>query len=164
MRIFITDMTSIIKPEDFINKNADKLLPQEKDRLFNMENIRRRLEFLIGRLMLKTYLKEDYQTLPNGKIVSKSAYISLSHSGGFVLLALANTPVGIDIEKINKTRAWAKIAHRMGFSNCRTALDFYRAWTAYESDFKLGADTKETMHRYIKYHNCLICVATKKRV
>ena len=59
-------------------------------------------------------------------------HFSLSHSGGAVLLAVHNEPIGADIERLRPLRT-ARLKAALGAA---TEEDFWRRWTAYESRCK----------------------------
>lgn len=59
-------------------------------------------------------------------------HFSLSHSGGAVLVAVHDEPVGADIERLRPVRA-ARLKAALG---AETDEDFWRRWTAYESRCK----------------------------
>ena len=74
-------------------------------------------------------------------IVGEDAFISISHTGHDLVIAVSNQEVGIDIEN-KKYRHYESIAKRF-FGNDKTINDindFYREWTRYEAQYKHGGD------------------------
>ena len=77
-----------------------------------------------------------------------------------MILATDDEPIGIDIEKIDQKRNFLKIANRLKFKNCRTVQDFYKYFTAYEAEFKLGKEYQKPYHLFFEREDFMICVAT----
>lgn len=73
-------------------------------RCSGIKNETMRLQSLAAELALSYALSGDllfppvYRYLENGKPVIDGGYISLSHSGSFAVCALADDPVGVDLE------------------------------------------------------------------
>lgn len=95
-------------------------------------------------LMLDRILREVY-SIENREIIfdnkkPKLAFgekmFSISHSKEYIALAFSDSNCGIDIEK-NSPRDFKKISERMNF-NTNSEEEFYRLWTRYEAEFKLG--------------------------
>lgn len=87
----------------------------------------------------KYYIQERTVEFLNSKphLKNKQKCFSLSHSKGILALAFSDSECGIDIEKI-QSRNFRSIAERMKLKNCNTLKDFYKAWTKYEAEYKLG--------------------------
>jgi len=63
--------------------------------------------------------------------------VSLSHSHDWVAAGLARgARLGVDVERENPRRRIAAMAEWMGWSDCREAAEFYRAWTYREARIK----------------------------
>ena len=161
MKVFITDLKARIK-NDF-SDIVSKLSKEDTNRLAHITNPSRRLQFLVGRAMIFDYFGSYFQITPNGKPVSKKKdrYLSLAHSHQYVILAVCNQPVGIDIEKISDKRNFEGIAKRLKFKENLSLEDFYQAFTAYEANFKLGSEIKAPYHHFFKWNDFMVCVALK---
>lgn len=162
MKIFITDLKKIINRRDFISAHLSDIMPADYQRSQNIKDENRLLQFLAGRLLLEKYLDEEF-TIESGKVIPQKNFVSLAHSGDYVVLAVDEKPVGIDIEKIDQTRDFQKIAARMRFGVCKTAKDFCKKWTAYEADFKFGRRDKKPLHRFFEHDGFMICVSSLRR-
>lgn len=142
MDIFIIKISDAdnIKPElleEFRHKDFKDLKKQKEhcfsylmaDRIlkgvYNIEN--RELDFLNGKPYLKTRKK----------------YLSISHSCEYLVIAFSDNNCGVDIEKI-KNRNYVSISKRMNF-NADNLEDFYKEWTKYEAEYKLGEEAKSIM-------------------
>lgn len=160
MKLFIADLNQIINNGDFLSTAKSSLLPDDLKRFNAYLHSRRAMQFLVGRFLISKYVGPNYQTLPSGKVVVKDGYISLAHCQNFVVLAVCDNPVGVDIEAVDLKRNYQKIAERMKFQQAQSPLDFFKSWTAYEADFKLDRPQIKPVHTYIKHFEFLICTAT----
>lgn len=106
-----------------------------------------KLRCLVGGLMLRYAFGDDYEsrlkTGSHGKLYFENAstHFNLSHSGDYVVLALAKSPVGIDVEEIGTyAPAIPKKCFTLPEQNWLASHDiperFYQLWTAKESIMK----------------------------
>lgn len=160
MKVFITNIESLIKRSDVVKALTEQLSVQDKKRLAQMRSPKRAAEFLAGRFLLNKCFDGQVKVLVSGKIVAKDAYLSLSHSGKYAVFAVSKNKVGIDIEKMSLNRNFEKIALKMGLGVCENADAFYEKWTAFEADFKCDAQNKSLNHAFLKYEDYMICVAS----
>ncbi len=71
-------------------------------------------------------------------VANEDVYISVSHTGSDLVIAISTSEVGIDIEYM-RSRHFDSIAKRMfADKEIKTITDFYSEWTKYESKFKHG--------------------------
>jgi phosphopantetheinyl transferase len=61
-----------------------------------------------------------------------AAYENVSHSGDLAAVASAEVRVGIDIEVVDESRPWRRLAERCGWQ-VSSAAEFYERWTEYEA-------------------------------
>ena len=141
----------IEKEEELISKlpfGAD-----EQNRLRNIKNSASRLESLAALIALNNILPPALENTEivrskNGKPSFSSAplFFSLSHSNGLAFAALSDEPIGLDLEFIDSSRAFLKIAERF-FSteeyekianSSRQDFDFFSLWTKYEAMAKMS--------------------------
>ncbi|MBR5321029.1 MAG: 4'-phosphopantetheinyl transferase superfamily protein [Clostridia bacterium] len=83
----------------------------------------------------------------NNKPVADNCFVSISHSENMVAVCTSENPVGIDIEKIDDTRNFEKIANRYFhgkekefFEQNPTADAFYEIWTKKEAYTKIDGN------------------------
>ncbi len=164
MNIFITDLAKISKKSIFMKKAAVLLNQRDKRRFDAMTCVNRKLQFLVGRLMIDRFLGEEFSIQKSGKLVSKKGYLSLAHSKNLVVLALSDAPVGVDVEYTLTKRNYRKICQFLHLGDCHDPKDFYKLFTMYEADYKLGATTKKISHMFFLQKDYLICVAGLKEV
>lgn len=130
----------------------------EHARLQRMRSPSKKLEFLVGRSMLRRILGEALGINPaevsleygeHGKplLPGDGPMFNLSHSGDRALLALASSGrVGVDVEYLRLRRPFARLSRRFfsgaedrwlrALSGADRATGFYRAWTLKESYLK----------------------------
>lgn len=146
--------TSSYKEEMLSYLSEDELIKANR---FKKEEDKKR--FTLGRVLLKEVLKEnninDYLLLYNdfGKpyLKDNQVFFNLSHTGDFVVCALSNNEVGIDIEKI---RPKNDLVIKKCFTESETtyALDdstFTKVWTLKESYIKyLGTGLSKNLSTF----------------
>ncbi len=141
MDIFIIDINNA--------ENIDDELLQ-KFRHKNFTNKRKQKEHCLAYLMVDRILKEFYKTenreleFVSSKpfLKSREKYFSISHSGDYVALGFSDYDCGIDIEKMTE-RDFSAISKRMGFVS-ENKEDFYKKWTMFEAEYKLGKKSEMT--------------------
>ncbi len=160
MKLYITDLTRLIK-NDFADV-ISKLSANDLHRLSFITNPHRRLQFLVGRMMIFKYFGHDFIIHTKGKPVStkENLFFSLAHSHQYVVLAVAGQPVGIDIEKISTNRPFQAIAKRLRFKENLSCDEFYQSFTAYEADFKLGSEFETPYHQFATYNDFMLCISS----
>jgi phosphopantetheinyl transferase len=134
------------------------LTPDEMARLQAITEPVRRSEFLAGhwlvRVLAGQWLGCDPQSLAlvaasfgqprlQAAGADVSLHVSLSHSGGWLAVALAPVPVGVDLELSRRPRDWQALARALFAEEESRALDdaapvaraavFHRVWTLKEA-------------------------------
>ena len=135
--------------------------PKDKERFDRIRLSNKKMQFLVGRLMIYRFVGKDFMVEASGKLTLPNAYISLTHSGNLVALAVSETPVGIDAENTFKKRDFTEISQYLSLEKCQSKYDFYPAFTRYEADFKLGHKVKENI--YLMWKRYLICLACDQK-
>jgi len=164
MKVFITDLAKIIKTSDFFEAHLLTLDRKDRDRFEKITNQNRKLQFLAGRVLIKNADVQNVCQTVSGKLVASDVFLSLSHSQNYVMLATDVCPVGIDVEEINPNRDFQKTANRLRFKKPVDALDFYRMFTQFEADFKLGKEHKTPFHRLFVFHGFAVCLASSNPI
>lgn len=138
--IYILDITSIDKNVDEIVKTLPPIR-QEKIRNFRFEKDKL-LSLGVG-LLMKTYIDGEIKYSYDGKpyIEDNNKYLSASHSGKYAVLAVSDSPIGVDIQeevpydvylrRLNKTFSSIYVDKKM---------NFFASWTILESFSKLIGD------------------------
>lgn len=137
MRIFYIDTDEFLKNHDY-----EFLRQYSENREFKSE--KRLIQYSVGRYIVKTVAKEIFK-IPDTAIIvenekpkfkSGGIYFSISHCENIVAAAFDTAECGLDIEKI-KPRDFNALAERYN-KKFTSAEDFYRFWTEYEAEIKLG--------------------------
>ncbi|MDR0427201.1 MAG: 4'-phosphopantetheinyl transferase superfamily protein [Dysgonamonadaceae bacterium] len=143
-----------ISPIRFSSEELFSLL--EKKEYYNavqeMKNEKRKREWLSARLLMKEILGEEKEIVysPTGKprLKDKSYHISISHTKGYVAVALQkDKPVGIDIEqlsdRVNHIRhRFMNPAEEETLSVKNETVHLLLHWSAKESLFKILDDNR----------------------
>lgn len=150
-------------PEHVQNDAVALLSPEERDRAERRRTSDARTEFTVARATLRRLLslytglapeRLSFAYAPSGKPTiapADSVAFSLSHADGVALVAIARTPVGIDVETLRPRRRAARIAarflgesvtrHLSALPDVERTLAFHRAWTQHEAYVKaLGGE------------------------
>ena len=136
INIDILSKSSFLKNEDFAFVEKYKLEEAKKEKL------------------LSQYLKNKYigtYTLNEfGKPITKGKFFNVSHSKGFVVLAVSNDrPVGVDIEvNRNIEDNFVKfVTNKEELSYINNSFDFFKIWTSKESLLKcIGTGINKRMN------------------
>lgn len=93
-------------------------------------------------------------------------FFNLSHSGDLVMLAISDTPVGCDIERLHKTILSPHVFHPQELAHLRSLpqgdiqnREFLRLWTAKEAFLKAigtGIDANAATYDLSKYSNIFL--------
>ena len=160
MKLFIADLKKIIKSPESLLTFKNELTKADQTRFDSFSNQTRALQFLASRKIIKEHICPDYKTLKSGKVTIKGGFVSISHSRNLVVVAFSENPIGVDIEAADRRIDYKKIAERMKFENCNTPCDFFKCWTAYEADYKLGKTKERIHHTHLYREGFLICLAS----
>lgn len=169
IQCFIMDRSIIT--DERLNALRCVLSTEELKRLKQLKTPKRQREFIVGRALIKNVCAKRFKTIPNAIKIGvhhngapfltqyPDCFISLSHSNKYVLMALADTPVGIDIEHHRK-RHFDDLMKRL-FSD-EIPMDwskktpdeketfFYRCWTQKEASFKLKCQSNQRQKIYFE--------------
>ena len=122
-------------------RDLDTLPPERKERVLACRKDDDGMRIACAGYLLQAALAEEGITHPVfeknqwGKpgLTDSPIHFSLSHSGFWVVCAVSDTPVGVDIQQ---KRAMDKVARRF-FPEAGTVDDALRLWTAKEAYLKL---------------------------
>jgi len=160
MKVYSVLLPDLANRADLIERYEEMLSSSELERYQKMTDGQRRLQFLAGRALIRAVFHQSPRVLENGKPVVNEAYISLAHSGPHVLLAVADSPAGIDIEDASKQKDFKQLSKRLGFHlSGDERLSFFRQFTRYEADYKLGEKESQIYHFYYSIDTFIICVS-----
>ena len=164
MQVFFINSDTFLNDTGFLDEYLE-------GREFKCE--KRRIEFGLGRFLLKYVLKTRFGVknpqiiLKNQKPALKNDEIcfSLSHTKNIVLAAFDETPVGVDIEFMKERnfdliyRYWKKSEKSVN------KQEFYEQWTLYEAQIKLQQESKANFNAEIFENFMLgICSANSEPI
>lgn len=135
----------------------------ESEKFQRLKQLKRRKEYILSRALMRMALSCQYQKplqhwqfseSPNAaprllNPIGTPLFISLSHSGNCVILALSDDAVGLDVERIETRKETIKIAGKVfttqqqaylkGLPENQLKQNFYRLWTHKEALVKILA-------------------------
>ncbi|MBQ7412699.1 MAG: hypothetical protein IJV07_00275 [Alphaproteobacteria bacterium] len=161
MNIYIADLSKIDFQPDILKKYQSLLTDTELERYHRMSAPLRQKQFLIGRVLIQSVCHQSPRLSETGKPVLTDGYISLAHSGPYVVLATAEYPVGIDIEEMIKDKDFYALSARLNFElNGDIQTSFYKQFTRFEADYKLSDPVATVYHAYYRLGDFLVCLAS----
>ena len=100
--------------QKYLDEFFDKIYIQKRNRISKYKKVERLKSSIIGEILLNGLLKEnyncDYENLifslnDNNKpyIKDKKIFYNISHSYNYIITAISDYEIGVDIEKIRKT-------------------------------------------------------------
>lgn len=165
MKVYIADLSKLDFEHEVLKKYQSLLTKAESERYRQMTEPLRQKQFLIGRVLIQSVCHQSPRLSETGKPVLSEGYISLAHSGPYVLLATDYCPVGIDIEDTVKVRDFPALAKRLNFRlTDPMQSSFYKQFTRFEADYKLSEPNKTIYHAYYRMNDFLICLASVQPV
>ena len=168
MEVFICDLNKVSGNQGLIEKYTQLLPKHELDYYHSTILPKRKIQFLLGRSIIRTKLSEILKIptqdivitkTPNGKLelADKSLYFNISHSEDMVAVAIHDEPVGIDMEFI-RMRDFDNVADKY-FSREEASLirsikndqakkeQFYICWTRLEAFIKCSGKKISTISK-----------------
>ena len=143
----------IIKKSEFENIEEDILKNFQHK---NFSNIKKLKEHCLSYYILDKILKENFN-VENRELeffhnkpylASREIFFSISHSSDYIVICISENECGIDIEII-KERDFQSISKRMNFKSS-SLEDFYKNWTKFEAEYKLGTSSKSYVQQAYK--------------
>ncbi len=134
IELYLIDYHKLIKYKDDALK---ELSTDRYNRAIRFKMEEDSLRSIAGSLMMKKYLNglEGIKYNSFGKPYKEGYYFNLSHSGDFVLFALADSEIGVDIEIFKKKNESLEdyVLSLDEKNKLNDEFDFYRFWTSKES-------------------------------
>ena len=161
MKVYSVFLPDLKQRPHLIARYEALLSDAETERYRQMRDDLRRLQFLAGRAVIQAVCHQSPRLLTNGKPVVDKGYISLAHSGPYVLLAVGDSPVGIDIEDASKQKDFDRLAARLNFHlSGEKKRSFYEQFTRYEATYKLGENRGNCACFYYSIDTFIVCIIT----
>ncbi len=158
MKIYMSNIKEIKNIADIENA----LPVSDRIRLSKFSNHTHKLQFLLSRAIVKNVTGESVKVDKNGAPIIKSGFVSIAHKDNFVMVAVSNSNVGIDIENTSIKRDFAGQSELLGLPKTKDKDAFYKNFVKYEAEFKFGNDATKAHKYFYKLGDYLICVCTKE--
>ena len=112
---------------------------EQKEKALRFKNDKDQRRSLISSFLVNQLSKEELQKNPMGKpYYPNGPYFNISHSGRYVVMAIANQEVGVDIEENVEKQidVLLKLFNEAEIKMIKEHADFYYLWCAKESLIK----------------------------
>jgi hypothetical protein len=140
------------------------LSESELQRYNKFINSKRKLQYLVSHVIVKSVCGENIITDKSGVPTIKSGFVSIAHKDNYVVVAISDMRVGIDIENAEIERDFAKQSELMGLTITDNKKDFYQNFVTFEAKFKYGKDADKANIYLYKTGKYLIGVCSKENV
>ena len=154
-------MSNLEQTKNIANMERD-LSALDRRRLTEFSNETRKLQFLASRYLIKQATGKNVIVDKNGIPTIESGFVSISHKDNFVLVAISNSCVGIDIENTSINRDFAGQSELLGLPKTNDKKTFYKNFVRYEAEFKFGNNAKQAHKYFYEMGEYLICVCTNE--
>ena len=136
IKLLVADIAIADLHHHFLLKN---LSPEQKEKALGFKNEKDQLRSMLSSYLINQLSKEEIQKNAYGKPFFESGpYFNVSHSGKYVIMAISNHEVGVDIEEnIEKNfNMLLRIFNEAEAKMIKEHADFYYLWCAKESLIK----------------------------
>ena len=136
VKLLIADIDLAKSHHHYLVKNISEA---QKEKMLRYKNEKDQLRSLLSSYLVNQLSKEEPKKNQMGKpYFDNGPYFNISHSGKYVIMAIANEEVGVDIEEnIEKNMdVLLKIFNEAEAKMIKEHADFYYLWCAKESLIK----------------------------
>ena len=136
VKLLIADIDLANTYHHHIIKNISK---EQKEKALRFKDDKDQRRSLISSYLVNQLSKEELQKNPMGKpFYPNGPYFNISHSGRYVIMAIANKEVGVDIEENVEKQidVLLKLFNEAEVKMIKEHADFYYLWCAKESLIK----------------------------
>ena len=136
IKLIVVDIELGLNHRHFLLKNISE---KQKEKALNYKNEKDQIRSLLSSYLINQLSKEEIFTNEMGKPYFKNGpYFNISHSGKYVIMAISNKEVGVDIEEnVEKDMSMLlKIFNEAEAKMLKEHADFYYLWCAKESLIK----------------------------
>ena len=149
-----------------------------------MISVKRKKEFVLGHFLLRRLICDIFnvpmekalvETLETGALtlpLMDGVYASISHTMERLAIAIGNTPVGVDIEKMAERENFPALLNQIDSMDRAKELvaagmsvqhAFYRLWCKREALYKLKSQTEVSTPflYYRQYQDFMMCLACR---
>jgi len=143
VNLFLVDVRNL----KVTNLDSFNFTKEEKQIIDNLKTETAKIEKAVSFLLKRKFIGE-YSLNEFGKPISKDKEFNVSHSKGYVAIAISDEPVGLDIEylRLHKEALKKMIASEKEERAIESIEDFFKVWTSKESLVKcVGTGFKEDL-------------------
>ena len=136
VKLLIADINLAHTYHHFLLKNISEA---QKEKVFLFKNEKDQMRCLLSSYLISQLSKEELQKNPMGKpYYPNGPHFNISHSGKYVIMAVSNQEVGVDIEEDAEKNMdiLLKIFNEAESKMIKEHADFYYLWCAKESLIK----------------------------
>ena len=156
MKVYMSNIEQIKNISD-LEKNLSE---SELTRYNKFVNKRRKLQYLLSHSIVKKATGENIITDKSGAPMIKSGFVSIAHKDKMVLVAISNSPVGIDVENTSVERDFIRQSELLGLPPTKDRKDFYKNFVEYESRYKFGKKVNLAKVRFFESGKYLIGICS----
>lgn len=156
MKVYMSNIEQIENITDLENN----LSKSEFAQYSKFSNKIRRLQYLLAHSMVKNVCGENIIVDKNGAPTIKSGFISVAHKDNWVVVAISDCQVGIDIENTNIDRDFAGQSELLGLPETNDKMTFYKNFVKYESMFKYGDNAPNANMYFYEIDDYLIGICS----
>ncbi len=136
VKLYFVDIDLGIKHKKLLLEN---ITDEQKEKYLSFKNELDQIRSLISSYLKNQLSKETISKNKHGKpFFENGPFFNISHSGRYVVMAVANAEIGVDIEE-NRVRDLSSITRIFNEAEAKVAKehqDFYYLWCAKESLIK----------------------------
>ena len=156
MKIYMSNIEHINNLVDLEKKLSESELIQ-----YNKFNrTLRKKQYLLGHVIVRDVCNENIKTDINGAPKLNNGFVSIAHKDNWVIAAVSDTQVGIDIENTTTKRDFIGQSELLRLPQTENKYDFYKEFVRYESKLKFGKIDRKCYQHFFTMNNYIICITT----
>ena len=157
MKVYMSNIEDIKNMTDLESKLSKSELIQYN----RFTSKKRKLQYLLSHAIVRDICGENI-VVENGKPTIKSGFVSIAHKDNWVVVAVSQKRVGIDIENTGVVRNFIEQAELLGLPKTHDKQTFYQNFIEFEARFKFGDDADTANIYFCEYGDYLIGICTKE--
>jgi len=156
MKVYMSNIGRIKNVSDMEKKlSASELIQYSK-----FSNKTRKLQYLLAHAIVFDACGENVIVNKNGAPTIKNGFVSIAHRDNWVVVAISDFPVGIDIENTSINRDFMGESEVLKLPKTNDAKTFYKNFVQYESEFKFGNNAAAANKYFYEIDDYLIGICT----
>lgn len=156
MKIYMSNIEDIKN----ISEMERKLSASEVVQYGKFSNKVRKLQYLLSHAIVKSVCGENIIVDKNGKPTIKNGFVSIAHKDNWVVVAVSQTYVGVDIENTSIERDFLGESELLNLPKPKDKQDFYKNFVEYEARIKFGSNAEKANTYFYEKGDYLICICS----